>query len=196
MTSNPLTADPVEAPRGALRLTVKPASALGGSVDGAWWPWSVDPVAEFPPLIAELAVDGDIRRVCYHLDSWGRTGRGLEVGEFVVWMEGFHATQPDTVTLIRADYTRVRLLVVPPGTPDDAAHAVLRSTATAGATETVEDILARNGLVAGTNPVHAAAAARERPLAADQHLWDARVRAALQRPVLGPTRFRGNNPAR
>ncbi|MFC5055651.1 hypothetical protein [Saccharothrix xinjiangensis] len=85
---------------------------------------------------------------------------------------------------------------MPPRAPDDTAHAVLRSTATADATETVEDILARNGLVACTNPVHAAAAARERPLAADRHLWNARVRAAPQRPVLGPTRPRGNTPTR
>lgn len=134
---------------------MKPDAAVGGAVDGAWWPRSTDPVAEFPPLVTAMDARGAIRRVSYHLDTWDRTDRKLDVGDLVVRMEGFRATQPDTVSLIRQDYTRIRLLVVPPGTPEGVAHAVLRATATAAATTTVEEILTHNGVATGTNPAPA-----------------------------------------
>uniref|UniRef100_UPI0031D4CA04 DUF5994 family protein n=1 Tax=Saccharothrix mutabilis TaxID=33921 RepID=UPI0031D4CA04 len=85
-----------------------------------------------PALIAELG--GGIRRVSHHLASWDRTGRTLDVGGTAVRMEGFHSIQPDTVTLVGSDHTRIRLLVVPPGTPGGVARAVLRSAATSNAT--------------------------------------------------------------
>ncbi|WP_309112689.1 DUF5994 family protein, partial [Saccharothrix sp.] len=128
MTTAPLSPEPV---RAAPRLTMKPLAARGGAVDGAWWPRSTDAMTEFPALIAELGADGGIRRVSYHLASWDLPDRTLEVGEVVVRMEGFHSIQPDTVTLVNSDYTRIRLLVVPPGTPGGVARAVLRSAATA-----------------------------------------------------------------
>ncbi|XVV00960.1 DUF5994 family protein [Actinosynnema sp. CA-248983] len=145
----------------ALRLSMKPGGHSGGAVDGAWWPHSNDPMAEFPPLLAALDADGHVRRVSYHLDSWDRAERRIAAGDVVVRMEGFHSIQPDTVTLVNSDHTRIRLLVVPPGTPGGVARAVLRSAATASATATVEDILSSNGATPRTNAVHAPPGARE-----------------------------------
>ncbi|MBW4722330.1 DUF5994 family protein [Saccharothrix obliqua] len=136
-----------------LRLSMKPEGSSGGAVDGAWWPRSADPTTEFPPLLAVLGAAGQVRRVTYHLDSWERADRKLEAGDITVRMEGFHSIQPDTVTLVNSDYTRIRLLVVPPGTPGGVARAVLRSAATSNAT--VEDILSSNGATPRTNPEHA-----------------------------------------
>lgn len=167
MTTELLAPEPVGA---APRLTMKPPAARGGAVDGAWWPRSTDAVAEFPALIARLSPGGGIRRVSYHLGSWDRTGRTLDVGGITVRMEGFHSTQPDTVTLVNSDHTRIRLLVVPPGTPGGVARAVLRSAATSNATATVEDILTGNGITPGTNPVHAVAGARQ---VVDEDRWEA-----------------------
>ncbi|MBY8850259.1 DUF5994 family protein [Saccharothrix sp. MB29] len=168
------------------RLAMKPDAARGGLLDGAWWPRSTDPAAEFPALVAALGGGGPIRRVSYHLGTWERAERGLDVGGAVVRTEGFHTTQPDTVTLIRADYTRVRLLVVPPGTTDDVAHAVLRATATSGPTATVEEIMAGNGLVAGQNPVYRTEVPRTPKFdAGPDERWDAEGGAARRRAVLG-----------
>ncbi|MEJ2851824.1 MULTISPECIES: DUF5994 family protein [unclassified Saccharothrix] len=145
-----LNTPPAETERPALRLSMKPRGASAGAVDGAWWPHSADPMTEFPPLLAVLDADGRVRRVSYHLDSWDRADRKLAAGEVVVRMEGFHTIQPDTVTLVNSDYTRIRLLVVPPGTPGGVARAVLRSVTTASATATVADILSANGATPGT----------------------------------------------
>ncbi|MEU6152098.1 DUF5994 family protein [Actinosynnema sp. NPDC047251] len=132
-----------------LRLAVKPESGRGGKVDGAWWPWSTDPAAEFPPLIAALGVHDPVRRVAYHLRTWQRTATRMAVDGVAVRLEGFPFTHPDTVNLIRADRTRIRLVVVPPGTPGGVALAVLHDASTSDSATTVEEILAGNGLSSG-----------------------------------------------
>lgn len=149
ISDSPTTTTP-----GALRLTMRPAAAPDSLVAGAWWPWSTDPDAEFPALIAAMAPRGAVCRISYHLGTWDRTARRMAVGDVVVRMEGFRAMQPDTVTLIGPDRTRTELLVVPPDTPADAARAVLRATATSSATATVEEILSENGVAPGANPDH------------------------------------------
>ncbi|GAA0244655.1 DUF5994 family protein [Saccharothrix mutabilis subsp. mutabilis] len=161
-----LLTPPVEA---AVRLSMKPEARSGGAVDGTWWPRSADPMTEFPPLLAVLGADGRIRRVTYHLDAWEPAARKLVAGGITVRMEGFHSIQPDTVTLVGFDHTRIRLLVVPPGTPGGVARAVLRSAATSNATATVEEILSSNGATPRTNPEHAPRGKRE---TIDEDRWE------------------------
>ncbi|MBB5955906.1 hypothetical protein FHS29_002487 [Saccharothrix tamanrassetensis] len=146
MTSDLLTAttDPAARQRG-VRFALKPGAAPRGHVDGAWWPWSTDPAAEFPALVRALAARGPIRRASYHLGVWDVIGRRLTVDGVVVRMEGFHTTQPDTVTLIGPHLTRTKLLLVPPGTPGDTARAVLRSAADPDNASTAEEILTSLG---------------------------------------------------
>ncbi|WP_143219049.1 DUF5994 family protein [Actinokineospora bangkokensis] len=143
------TADPAGT---RARLVVKPVSERGGSVDGAWWPRSTDPAAEFPGLVAALDVEGGVRAISYHLRTWDRTERVLLLDSGAVTLNGYHNTQPDTVTVLLDDHHRLRLLVVPPPTPAGLANAVLRATATCDRAATVQDILAGNGIVPGTNP--------------------------------------------
>lgn len=153
MTSDPPTTAHEPTAR-TPRLAMKPVAARGGPVDGAWWPGSTDPAVEFPALVEALAAHGAVRGISYHLNTWDRTGRTLTVGDAVVRLEGFHATQPDTVTLIWSDYTRTRLLVVPPLTPGGVARAVLRATSTSAASTPVEEILLGNGVTPHVNPSH------------------------------------------
>ncbi|MEU4804244.1 DUF5994 family protein [Actinosynnema sp. NPDC023587] len=171
MTPDPL--DTTDAARShEPRLAVKLESDRGGKVDGAWWPWSTDPAAEFPPLIAAMGVADPVLRVAYHLRTWQRAARRITVGDFAVRLEGFPSTHPDTVNLIRADHSRIRLLVIPPRTSVEVAHAVLRAASTSNRTTTVEQIMADNAVASGRNKAYPIAM-RVRPQRHDEeNRWE------------------------
>ncbi|MGW7535427.1 DUF5994 family protein, partial [Amycolatopsis sp. NPDC054798] len=115
------------------RLTMKRAGSERGHVDGGWWPRSADLAAELPALAAALeAWVGPVARVSYHLDTWGTTARKVRLGDRIVRLEGFRATDPDTVMVFGTDSRRVSLLVVPREAPGGAARAALRSAAAGG----------------------------------------------------------------
>jgi hypothetical protein len=63
-TSTPTTAPPSRptAPPG-LRSRLDPTMAGRGAVDGGWWPWSRDPDAELPELIAKGSSLGPTTRM-------------------------------------------------------------------------------------------------------------------------------------
>jgi uncharacterized protein DUF5994 len=66
--------------RAEVRLWMKPNTAARGHADGAWWPRSHDPAAEFPGLVLAMSSwVGPIRRVTYHLDDWDPARRELTV---------------------------------------------------------------------------------------------------------------------
>lgn len=128
------------------RVTMKRAGAELGHVDGGWWPRSADLAAELPALAAALASRvGPVARVTYHLDAWGTTARKVRLGDRTVRLEGFRATDPDTVTVLGTDSRRVNLLVVPREVPGGAARAALRSAADGDSVATAAEILSGNG---------------------------------------------------
>jgi hypothetical protein len=125
------------------RVEMKSAGAALGYVDGAWWPRSTDPAAEFPGLVRALHGSvGQVSRVAYNLDVWAPVHNKLTVDRHVVRCEGFHTMNQHTVTAIGADSRRVTLFVVDPSTPDRVARAALSSAAGQHSTATVEDLLA------------------------------------------------------
>lgn len=127
------------------RMEMKPAGSATGYMDGGWWPRSTDPASEFPGLIGALHEQvGQVSRVAYNLDFWATVHRKLTVDGRVVRCEGFHTMNAHTVTAIGVDSRRVTVLVVPPDTPDDVAHAALQTAASHDNTATTEDILAGN----------------------------------------------------
>ncbi len=129
------------------RLEMKPDGAATGSVDGGWWPRSLDPTTAFPQLVSALRPwVGQIGRIAYNLDLWEAGPRKQTVDGHVLRYEGFHTIDHHTVTAIGTDSRRVTLLVVPPPTPGGVARAVLRSAADPDSTATVADILASNGV--------------------------------------------------
>lgn len=133
--------------RSAVRLRVRPNTAPRGDVDGAWWPRSRDPAAEFPGLVlATSSWIGPVRRVTYQLDDWNPTTPELTVEGWVVSLASSSALQANTVVVAGSDQRRMDLLVIPPHTPGDIARAVLASTARSDVVGSVEEILASHGV--------------------------------------------------
>jgi hypothetical protein len=172
------------------RLEMKPAAAAVGSVDGGWWPRSLDPTTAFPELVPALHPwVGPVARIAYHLGFWEPAPRKQTVAGRVVRYEGFHTIDRHTVTAIGMDARRVSLLVVPPPTPGGVARAVLRSAAGADNTATVADILASNGVLpqkhAPGDPTRPGA-----PEAIPEQRWEAEggyVRNTARHPTASPS---------
>jgi hypothetical protein len=144
----------IEPVRAEVRLRMKPNTAARGHVDGAWWPRSHDPAAEFPGLILAMSSwVGPIRRVTYHLHDWDTTTRTLTVEGWTVTLVGLSTLDANTVVVTGPNQRRMILLVVPPGTPGGAARAVLRAAARPDTVASAEEILASNG-VRTTRPRH------------------------------------------
>jgi hypothetical protein len=117
-------------PRREVRLRMRANTASRGHVDGAWWPRSTDPAAEFPGLVLAMSSwVGPVNRVAYHLDDWTGTERELTVEGWSVALVGDHALEAHTVVVTGPDQRQMSLLVVPPETPGSVARAVLRSAA-------------------------------------------------------------------
>lgn len=135
------------------RLEIKPGTAVRRTVDGAWWPRSTDPAAEFPALVmASSSWIGPARHVAYHPDDWDPAENTLIVENWAVHVEGSHAIPANTVVVTGPDLKQVRLLVVPPTTPGGVARAVLRSASRSDTVTTVEEILVSNGVSLGERP--------------------------------------------
>jgi hypothetical protein len=140
-------ADQSEARRDEVRLRMKPGTAARGYVDGAWWPRSHDPAAEFPGLVLAMSSwVGPVRRVAYHLGDWTSTNRELTVEGWSVRLIGYPTIDAHTVVVTGPNQRRMCLLVVPPETPGGVARAVLASAAGSDAVASVEEILVSNGV--------------------------------------------------
>jgi hypothetical protein len=145
--------------RAEVRLRMKPNIADRGYVDGAWWPRSSDPMAEFPGLVLAMSSwVGPVGRVAYNTDDWQRPGAKLTVEGWVVKLIGSRAMDPNTVVVTGPNQRRMSLLVVPPGTPGGVARAVLQSAAEADNVASVEEILTSNGVQLGERSASGSAA--------------------------------------
>lgn len=124
-----------------VRLKLKPKAGTTGFVDGGWWPRSRDLQAEIPALVARLAVRlSPVERVSYNLAEWHTTPRKITADGEVVRLAGYRTQQPATIDVIGADQ-RLTLLVVPPGTQPQPAHAALLASGHRGNTDTIETLL-------------------------------------------------------
>ena len=162
-------ARPVEDAREPLRLRLKPKGPTTGWVDGGWWPRSRDLAAELPGLLAVLAVRlGRIERVSYHLGDWGPTLAKISCGGGVVRVGGYRAQHADTMDVLAAGQ-RVTLLVAPPETPAQTAHAALMAAGHRGNTNDIETLL-RSRPLAPQAPRHADSETEETESA--QQRWE------------------------
>jgi len=113
------------------RLRLKPKAPRSGYVDGAWWPWSDDLTSELPDLLAVLSVRlGRIERVMYNLGEWATAPAKAMLGERVVRLDGYRRQPINTLEVRGVNRDRILLLVVPPTTDSDQAHATMMSAAT------------------------------------------------------------------
>ena len=113
------------------RLRLKPKAPRSGYVDGAWWPCSDDLTGELPDLLAVLSVRlGRIERVMYNLGEWATAPAKAMLGERVVRLDGYRRQPINTLEVRGVNRDRILLLVVPPTTDSDQAHATMMSAAT------------------------------------------------------------------
>ncbi|MBP2471553.1 hypothetical protein JOF53_000425 [Crossiella equi] len=138
---------PTSAGTAAARLRLKPEIAASGHVDGAWWPRTTEPASEFPDLVrAASARLGVISRISYNPDVWEAAADRMTVHGQNVAVTGFRSLQPNTVRLNGPDRWLVSLLVIPPGTPDRQAEAVLAAAADPWTLLAVPDLLNAHGI--------------------------------------------------
>ncbi|MEV4315499.1 DUF5994 family protein [Actinocrispum sp. NPDC049592] len=129
-----------------LRLTLKPPSSPEGAIDGGWWPRSMDPMAEFPAMIAGVTKQvGPVSRVAYNMDAWGDAPRRMVIDGEVVHLDGVSSVDPRTVFVSGFGWQCMTLLVVPPDASDNTAQAALVSAASPGVRGGAEGILFADG---------------------------------------------------
>jgi hypothetical protein len=127
------------------RLRLKPkAPRSSGYVDGAWWPWSDDLTSELPDLLAVLSVRlGRIDRVMYNLGEWATAPSKALLGERVVRLDGYRRQPINTLEVRGINLERIVLLVVPPNTNADQAHATMMAAAAPDNDLSTEGLLTR-----------------------------------------------------
>ena len=124
------------------RLRLKPKAPHTGYVDGAWWPRSDDLTTELPDLLAVLSVRlGPMDRVLYKLTDWAKAPAKLTTGGRVVKLDGYRLQPPNTVEVLGVNRNRIVVLVVPPHTDPDRAHATMMAAAAPDNDSTVDGLL-------------------------------------------------------
>ncbi|MEG8183955.1 hypothetical protein GZH49_36405 [Nocardia terpenica] len=124
------------------RVLIKPDAPKHGHVDGAWWPYSNDLVAELPGLITTLAPRcGPVLLVAYYLVDWETPDRPLVVDDRPVRIAWQGHTSAHTVDLFGDRGRPFVLLVVPPDTGAGDACITMQSAADPDNTSTVNELL-------------------------------------------------------
>lgn len=130
-----------------LRLALKPKAALMGTVDGAWWPRSTDPLAEFPAMIAGIELyRGPVERVAFNSTAWDAAPGRVVVDGATVELEGFRSLDRRTVLVSGGNWHRMVLLVIPPDADEHAAVAAIARAASRDNTEPATQILIASGV--------------------------------------------------
>lgn len=133
--SDPASPSTTELSPPALRLCLEPTGSPETQLDGGWWPYSYNPVAELRQLI--LAIDDrhlPIARVVLGTADWGNLQpRMLRIegpaATRVIRLRWFDAMPAGLLIAICSDGRRLQLLTVPPYTNADAAWAAMKLAA-------------------------------------------------------------------
>jgi hypothetical protein len=124
------------------RVCLVPVRAGQAVLDGGWWPRSADPVAELPGLV--LALDeryGPIRQIMLNRTAWDSHPGRLAVGSRVVRLGWFASVDAALVIATTEHGAQLDLLVVAPGTAQDAARRAMARAADPADTTRAPDIL-------------------------------------------------------
>jgi hypothetical protein len=112
------------------RLRLKPKARQTGYVDGAWWPRTDDLTSELPDLLAVLSVRlGPVARVMYNLGEWAKAPSKFVTAGRIVRLDGYRRQALNTLEVLAFNGSRIALLVVPPHTDSDQAHATMMAAA-------------------------------------------------------------------
>ncbi|WP_157035176.1 DUF5994 family protein [Actinocatenispora sera] len=124
--------EPIDGHGPELRLALADRPS-GGSIDGAWWPYSRDLGVELPPLLAGLRRAsglGGASWVSAGRSGWDRSPMRIRIDGVWVRMRLLGMLDGQLLTVNFLDGDRIRLLVVPTDAPDDTAAAALAAGAT------------------------------------------------------------------
>lgn len=136
------TGQPNPSPEHTPRLRLKPKASRSGYVDGAWWPRSDDLATELPDLLSVLSVRlGRIDRVIFNRNEWSTPSTKFETGGQGVRLDGYRLQPTNTVEVLGLYRNKIVLLVVPPNTDPDKAHATLMAAAAPSDDSTVDSLL-------------------------------------------------------
>ncbi|MFK8844860.1 DUF5994 family protein [Streptomyces sp. Ac-502] len=114
-----------------VRVSLKPAGADRGFLDGAWWPRSSDLARELPSLTDLLDhCWGRITRVTVNPAYWPVIPRKVQVTRHVVHVGWFKEEQdPHTLSLLSYTVGRWDLLIIPPQASTSAAARLMAAAA-------------------------------------------------------------------
>ena len=130
------------------RLRLKPPGAVKGCFDGAWWPRSREPVAEFSALVTALAVDsGPVDRIGFNPAMWDLPPGKLALESGFVELTGFFGLDRHTIVVIGPRIRRLTLLVVPPDADAPAAERALAAATAPDASGSAVLILTTSGIL-------------------------------------------------
>ncbi len=133
---------PRSSPEHTPRLRLKPKGRRTGYVEGAWWPHNDDLTAQLPDLLAVLSVRlGPIERVLFNANEWAKPPAHMSTGGRAVRLDGYQHQPIHTIEVIGLSRGRIALLVVPPNSDADEAHATLMAAASPNDASTVDGLL-------------------------------------------------------
>jgi hypothetical protein len=154
---------------GGPRLSVTPVRGRG-SVDGAWWPRTLNLADELPGLVAALSTTNEtITRVSVNGDIWTDIpNRVAQPGRPALRVSWFRTMDPHVVTLGGGNRPRISILVISPDAAAGPASEVLRLATAGWLAGTPARILrgCRRGGAGMTGPQPGAPRARSPPDAA------------------------------
>jgi hypothetical protein len=120
-------------PDRSARLILDRHATGRGRLDGGWWPHSRDAQAQLPGLVTELSDRfGAVLRLAVDVSAWDEIPDRITVCGNVARVARYTDTNHVIVVTLGHD-EHLKLLVVPPSAPDQAARAALAMSSRPGA---------------------------------------------------------------
>jgi uncharacterized protein DUF5994 len=128
---------------GGLRLRLEPTRSRHTMLDGAWWPYSLDLLAELPALVRVLGAQGSpVTHLMLGATASATHPRQMMVDGRRVRLGWFSSQSPALLIAVCHDWERTDLLVVPPDTPPQPADRAMTAAAGASTGLRAADLLA------------------------------------------------------
>ncbi|MCV7278480.1 hypothetical protein H7J88_02320 [Mycolicibacterium flavescens] len=125
-----------------MRLRLKPCRVPTGDVIGAWWPRSIELVAELSALVGRLESRwGRVDRVVYDRNLWAPGPPEMTVGGHTVHLHGSWDRAVNIVSLCGPVFGTRALLVVPPCTDPVRAYSAVVTAADPDDCSTTDELL-------------------------------------------------------
>jgi hypothetical protein len=126
----------------SLRLRLKPAHRICGSVQGAWWPRTDQLHTQLPLLLAALSPRvGSVDRVIYDETGWAPASLRMQFRGRSIILEGSSTTSTNILSLIGEGFGRLVLLVVPPYTNPTRAYTAVMTASKPNDASTPDELL-------------------------------------------------------